>query len=205
MKQPKVTVIIPTYNQQDLIIRTLLSIPDRPDIEVIVVDDKSTDTTAKQVEIFMEHSTANIRLLKNSENKGVGYTTNRGLDAASGEYIVLIGSDDYFYADGFTEAMEELDGTDLVYFNLQLNDGYIWQLNDDTKHGYCGSTKFMRRAFIGNTRNPEMRAREDYYFYKELMAKQPSEKFTGITVKHYNFPREGSLTWVACNGFKEEK
>lgn len=197
-------MIIPAYNQEVLVIKAIDSVPKRDNIEIIVINDCSTDKTLENVKKYAsEHKEQNIRVYHNEENKGVGFTVNRGYDLAVGEYIVLLGSDDYFYTDEFVKIMKELDGTDLVYFNLQLNDGYIWQLNDKTKHDYCGSTKFMKRSFIGKTRNPEMRAREDYYFYQALLRKTPTEKFTGRVVKHYNFPRENSLTWIACNGFKE--
>lgn len=195
----KVSVLIPCYNQEKLIIKALESIP-RKDVEIIVCDDCSTDNTWQNIINYVSEN-KNIRLLQNKENKGVAYTVNRLIDEATGEYIVLLGSDDYFYTNEFKKAMKELDGTDLVYFNLQINDGKIFRLKKDTKQLYCGSTKFIRREFIENIRNPEdKRAREDYYFYQELLKKNPTEKFTDLTIKHYNFPRENSLTDLACKG-----
>ena len=91
--------------------------------------------------------------------------------------------------------MKELDGTDIVYFDLQVNNGDIWRLKEETKIRLCGSTKFIKREFIGNTRCPEGRlTAEDYIMYNELLKKNPTEKFTNIVLKHYNHPREGSLT-----------
>lgn len=203
-KEIKVSVIVPVYNQEKLVIKAINSVPIRDDVEIIVIDDHSTDNTYENVKKYAERfPDRKIKLVRNTENRGVGYTVNRGYDMATGEYMVLLGSDDYLYTDVFNEVTEQLDGTDLVYFNLRLNDGYVWQLDDKMKGEYCGSTKFMRREFVGDTRCPEMRAREDYYFYQDLLKKNPTEKFTGKIVKHYNFPREGSLTWIACNGFKE--
>ena len=203
-KQPKINVIIPVYNQDRLVIRAIDSVPKSEDIEVIVIDDCSTDYTLKNVRNYeIGHPQQHIRVYHNDKNMGVGHTVNRGYDLANAEYIVLLGSDDYFYTSAFIDIMSDLDGTDLVYFNLRLNNGYIWKLNDDTKHNYCGSTKFIRREFLGDTRCPELRAREDWYFYNELLKKKPTEKFTNKVVKHYNFPRKGSLTWIACNGFKD--
>ena len=200
----KVTVIIPVFNQEELVIKAIDSVPKRDDIEIIVIDDGSIDNTWKNlIKYRKEHPKLfNLILLYNEENKGVGYTVNKGYDNANGEYVVLLGSDDYFYTDKFEEIIKELDGTDLVYFNLELNDGYIWHLDEKMKTEYCGSTKFIRREFLGKTRNPELRAREDWYFYNDLLKKKPTEKFTDKLIKHYNFPREGSLTWIACNGFK---
>ena len=200
----KVSVVIPVYNQESLIERAIRSIPRRDDIEIIVVDDGSTDDTGnKLVTIGMELNDPNFIVLHNRRNMGVGYTVNRGLDIADGEYIVLLGSDDYFYTDEFLKAMEQLDGTDLVYFDLKVNDGSIFKLTEESKRNLCGSTKFMRREFVGDTRNPDIRQGEDWYFYEELLKKNPTERFTNLLVKHYNFPRKGSLTDIAVNGNKE--
>ena len=200
----KVSVVIPVYNQESLIERAIRSIPLRDDIEIIVVDDGSTDDTwNKLVTIGIELNDPNFIVLHNRKNMGVGYTVNRGLDIADGEYIVLLGSDDYFYTDEFLQAMEQLDGTDLVYFDLKVNDGSIFKLTEESKRNLCGSTKFMRKEFVGDTRNPDIRQGEDWFFYDELLKKNPTERFTNLIVKHYNFPRKGSLTDIAVNGNKE--
>ena len=184
----KVTVIIPVYNQEDLVIRALDSIPKRDDIEIIVIDDKSTDDTWLRLISYAKEN-PEVVLLYNEKNKGVGYTVNKGYDNAKGDYIVLLGSDDYFYKDELEKILNELDGTDLIYFNLKSNDDFIWDLNEENKYIYCGSTKFIRREFLGDTRNPEIRVKEDKYFYEELLKKNPTEKFTHKIIKHYNYPR----------------
>lgn len=197
----KLSVIIPVYNQEKLVIRALDSIPKRDDIEVIVIDDASIDNTWNNLlEYRKKHfEEINIVLLYNEDNMGVGYTLNKGYDVASGEYIVLLGSDDYF-TEEFEKSLNELDGTDLIYFNLKDNTGKIWEVNQKSKNILVGSVKFMRREFIGDTRCPEIRAVEDYYFYQELMEKKPTEKFINKVAKHYNFPRKGSLTYLASKG-----
>jgi len=192
----KLSVIIPVYNQQDLILKAIQSVPKSDNIEIIIIDDGSTDNTLDTILDYMsiEGQGEQIKLLGNPENKGVGYTINRGLDAAIGEYIVLLGSDDHFLTNNLEQVLEQADGTDLIYFNLRVNDGSILEINEETKNGYCGSVKLMRREFIGDIRNPEIRVREDLDFYNQLIAHNPTEKFTDIVAKHYNFPRENSLT-----------
>lgn len=199
----KVSVICPCYNQEKLIIKAIESIPKRSDIEIIVIDDGSTDNTwNKLLQYTNDHEELiNFILLYNECNKGVAYTVNKGYDNANGEYVVLLGSDDYFYTDKFEEIIKYLDGTDLVYFNLQINNGEVWRITQENKNFYCGSVKFMRNEFIGNTRCPEeKRQAEDRVFYDELLKKNPTEKFTDITVKHYNFPRKNSLTDLFFKG-----
>lgn len=195
----KITVGIPVYNQKELIIRALDSIPKRDDIEIIVVDDGSEDGTWDSLTSYSDKR--DFILLYNQTNMGVAYTVNKIYDNATGEYIVILGSDDYFYKDKFEECIKQLDGTDLIYFNLKINNGQVWKVDNESKKTYCGSVKFMRREFIGNTRCPEdKKAGEDYYFYQDLLKKNPTEKYTNIVVKHYNFPRENSLSWKATRG-----
>lgn len=196
----KLTVIIPVFNQEELVIKALNSIPARDDIEIIVIDDKSTDKTYANVLSYIFHNEEkNITLLQNEENKGVGYTVNKGYDNATGEYVVLLGSDDYFTSN-FESAINELDGTDMIYFNLIDNTGTIWEITPKNKNSYVGSVKFMRREFIGDTRCPEKRALEDVSFHEQLMAKKPTEKYLNKIIKHYNFPRENSLTDLVLKG-----
>lgn len=197
----KLSVIIPVYNQEELVIRAIKSVPCRNDVEIIVIDDYSTDNTLLELRDFQKRTDYNLVVLANDKNQGVGYTVNRGLDVATGEYVVFLGSDDYFV--NLDKCIDFIfdDKVDLIYFDLEINDGSFWKLSEESKWGLCGSTKFMRREFIGETREPEMRQGEDWYFYRDLMAKNPTEKFVNrnVVYKHYNFPREGSLTWIASN------
>ena len=183
----KLSVIIPLFNQPSLFRVGLDSIPPRDDIEIIVIDDGSTDNSLQEVREYQLHSDKNIAVLHNRINSGVAFTVNKGLDNASGEYIVLLGSDGDYFVD-LDNGFNELDGTDLIYFELEINNGS--RLNTKT-----GSSKFMRREFIGDTRVPLLINCEDNAFYELLLKKNPTEKKIDSMYKHYNYPREGSLVW----------
>ena len=194
----KVSVVIPVWNQESLIERAVHSIPRRDDVEIVAVDDASTDDTLQKLfTLREERNDPNFVILSLPENRGVGYAVNVGLNAVSGEYTVLLGSDDYFMTEEFEKVMQLLDGTDLVYFDLQVNNGDIWHLNKTSKKVFVGAVKFMRTEFVGDTRCPEIRNGEDWFFTQDLMAKDPTETFSGRTVLHYNWPRKGSLTYMA--------
>lgn len=198
----KLSVVVPVYNQENLILRALYSIPNREDIEVVIVNDGSTDKTHDKIMEFMYDK--EIKLQENyfilGENKGVSNAVNIGIEESCGEYIVLLGSDDYFLPN-LEKVIELINGEDLIYFNLQINDGSIWRINKENRTGYCGSVKLMRSEFIRGIKNDvNLKYGEDYYFFKEVLKRNPVEKFTGITAKHYNFPREGSLSWQQRNG-----
>ena len=197
-KNIKVSVVIPVYNQEELVIKALDSIPKRDDIEVIVVNDGSTDNTYK---VLKAYNRLDLRLYNNNGNIGLANTLNVAYDVAKGEYIVNLDSDDYFYTNEFEKCIEELDGTDLIYYDLKVNSGEVWNLNEESKNYLCGQVKFYRREFIGNTRYiKDLRTKEDYWFYQDLMKKNPTEKFTNLVVKHYNFPRKGSLYDLTIRG-----
>lgn len=188
------------YNAEETIRRALDSIPDREDVEIIVVNDGSKDSTAQIVKDF-----GRAKLIQHKKNYGLGKALNTGLKEATGEYLVMLDSDDDFYTKPFEDCMEDLDGTDLVYFNLITNDGTIFDLTPNSRDIYCGQTKFMRRAFVGKTKYDETAlVAEDVPFWNELKEKKPTEKYTGLLVKHYNSPREWSLTWRRQQGEFDE-
>ena len=193
----KVSIIVPVYNLPDLTKRALDSIPYDEDLEVIVVDDCSGKETKELLETYKDR----IRLFTNKTNKGNGYSRSLAIDNAKGEYIIGLDNDDYFITDEFRKAMKELDGTDMVFINARINDGYVFRLNTDNKTHYCAFwTKFVRKELIGDIRPKHDNHKNDYFFTLKLMDKVHSEKYTGITAYHYNFPREGSVIWKVNHG-----
>lgn len=197
---PKITVIVPVYNEEELVKRALESVPLAEDTQVIVINDGSTDGSWRVIAEWYSqnynkmHPTSEIH---NTENRGVARAMNLGFNRAQGEYIVSLSSDDYYLAD-FSQFRPLLDGkNDLIYFDLEVNDSSVWHLDEKSKLEFVGAVKFIRREFLGNTRVPDMKYKEDRPFSGELYRKNPKEVFTGIVLKHYNFPHEGSLSWQA--------
>ena len=200
-KTPKISVIVPVYNCKDLIRRALDSIlPLEDDVQLILIDDGSTDGSwQEEVEWWGEHigSKGHHTIMRFDTNQGVASAMNLGFELAQGEYIVSLSSDDYYVRD-FSVFRPYLDGeNDLVYFNLEVNDGTVWDVDEKSKETFVGAVKFIRREFLGKTRIPSLRYCEDLPFSQALQEKNPKEAFTHIVLKHYNFPREGSLIWQA--------
>ena len=92
---PKVSFVISLYNREQYINSTLLSIQnqDLSDIEIIVVDDSSTDNSSTYVRKFQVED-PRIILLENKENMGTLYSKSIGVLYARGEYIQSLDSDD---------------------------------------------------------------------------------------------------------------
>jgi len=89
---PKVSVIIPTYNRLLMLKEAVDSVlaQEFEDMELIVVDDGSTDGTAEE----MKRYGGRVKLIQNSENKGVSAARNKGILHARGKYIAFLDSDD---------------------------------------------------------------------------------------------------------------
>jgi Glycosyltransferases involved in cell wall biogenesis len=108
----KYTIIIPHKNIPDLLHRCLLSIPDRKDTQVVVIDDNSTNKP--QLCKFKETSVEYINL---TENKGAGYARNIGLKEAKGQWILFADADDFFTEEAFDVFDDHCsDAEDLIYF-----------------------------------------------------------------------------------------
>jgi len=116
----RVSVVVPCYNRADIVGRAIQSVLTQTcrDLELILVDDASTDGTAKVLE---ESAAADprVRVLLNQENRGPGGARNRGIDAAQGEWIALLDSDDWYEPRRLERLLDEAerDGAKLVADN----------------------------------------------------------------------------------------
>lgn len=98
---PKLSVIVPVYNVEKFLARCLDSILAQTlsDIEIICIDDGSPDNS---IEILNRYSSADKRItVIRQENRGLGGARNSGINAATGEYIGFVDSDDYLDLDFF--------------------------------------------------------------------------------------------------------
>ncbi len=97
MKEPRVSVIIPTYNRARYLTEAIESVLkqtcDDKDIEIIVVDDGSVDDTRERLQPYMEK----IEYFYVDNNKGPAHARNVGMKKARGRYIAFLDSDDHYY------------------------------------------------------------------------------------------------------------
>lgn len=192
----KLSILIPVYNQEALVIRALDSLPLRDDMEILVRDDGSTDGTLANLRRYRDaHPEMNLMIYTNGVNKGVAYTKNRLLESAKGEYFHIHDSDDHVAKGNYSLMIEGLDGADIYCMNLIVNDGRELKVTDDTKRLYCAQiARFIRREFAQGIQFPEeVRAGDDWYFAEALLQRNPWTVYTGIPAYYYNYPREGSL------------
>lgn len=100
MKQGLVSIITPMFNAQNYIEKTIRSVQAQTygKWEMIVVDDYSTDHSVEIVRRFAEND-SRIRCLCNENNMGVAATRNRAMEAADGQYLAFLDSDDLWVPD----------------------------------------------------------------------------------------------------------
>lgn len=91
---PKVTIIIPTYNRADLLPFAVKSVLSQTfaDFELLILDDASTDNTQTIAESFL--SDPRVRIVRHPKNIGITANRNYGLSIAKGTYIAMLDSDD---------------------------------------------------------------------------------------------------------------
>ena len=199
----KLSILIPVYNQEDLVIKALDNLPRRDDIEVLVRDDGSSDATLERLKAYRDaHTDLNMVVYTNGVNKGVAYTKNRLLESANGEYFHIHDSDDYVYTDLYSQMIDKLDGEDIYCMNLVVNNGNQLNLDEGTKSLHCAQiARFIRKDFAQGIEFPEdIRAGDDWFFAEALLKREPRTVFTGIPAYHYNYPREGSLCDLRIKG-----
>lgn len=115
MPEPLVSVIIPTYNYTNYIIEAIDSVLEQTypqdKIEIIVIDDGSTDDTYSKLEKLIEQNVINYYF---QENKGKANATFNAIKKCTGKYIFNLDADDYFFKDKLTEYVKVFENDDEI-------------------------------------------------------------------------------------------
>jgi hypothetical protein len=154
MTDPKVSCIVLSYNYGHFLGRCLDTVLGQPyqNLEVIVVDDGSTDNTPEVVQPYVERGVRYIR----KENGGVTSAVNAGVAAATGKYFAIISADDEWTDERLVEpvrVLEENPQVGLVYSDMQVIDGkgsIIAQSYFDWNDFDPPSGNLLQQLFSGN-------------------------------------------------------
>jgi len=140
---PFVSVILPVFNGQKYLKDAIHSILQQSfrDLELIVVDDGSTDDSAAIAEAFNDKR---VKVLRNGTNRGVAYTLNRAMDESQGKYIARMDSDDVALKNrlklqlGYLEKHPEISllGGSILCFGESNQRVNYWQ-NHQAIHAHC--------------------------------------------------------------------
>lgn len=139
---PLVTVIIPTYNREKYVSRAIESAQHQlyKNIEIIVVDDGSTDNTAEVVKQFKD-----VKYIYKKNGRQAS-ARNAGLKVARGEFICTLDSDDYWHPDFLTKCVSEMlkYNLEFVFANSLKESG---KENVDTSIGELDNTPLLKKYF----------------------------------------------------------
>lgn len=124
---PQISIISPIYNREEFIIRFLRSIQNQffNDIEIILVDDFSKDSSVKLIEEYQKED-ERIKLIKHNKNKGTLITRNYGVLFSKGEYIILPDPDDILSRDILYKCYEisKKYNFEMIRFNILENQSH---------------------------------------------------------------------------------
>lgn len=128
------TIIIPHKNIPILLERLIKSIPERDDLEIIVVDDASNSNVVDFAH-FPGKDRKNCTLVLNEKCYGAGYARNCALPLAKGKWILFADSDDFFNA-GFDHFLDDYKDSekDIVYFNANSVDTDTYEPSGRVDH-----------------------------------------------------------------------
>ena len=118
MSQPFFSVVIPTYNREKLIGKTLTTVLQQTcqDFEIIIVDNCSTDDTVKVLQPFLADT--RIRLHVQEKNYERSRSRNKGMELATGKFLTFLDSDDLLYPHALELAMKYAnEHTDARFFH----------------------------------------------------------------------------------------
>lgn len=174
------SIIVPVYNTEKYIEKCLTSIQMAmdTDCEVIIVNDGSTDNSEKKIKEFTnklpEKYKENFVYIK-KENKGLADTKNVGIEAARGEFISVVDSDDYITDDFYTIARKYVKDYDIIVYDLYVvfEKNSLWNYTsracrDDKKEYLVG---LLNGAMSGSSCNKIIK-KELYNDYKFPVGKQ---------------------------------
>ncbi|MBF0518624.1 MAG: glycosyltransferase [Nitrospirae bacterium] len=156
MSVPFFSVVIDTYNYANYLEQAIESVLSQSfplkDVEIIVVDDGSTDDTSTRVKRFNKAITYVYK-----ENGGQASALNAGFSRAKGSLVSLLDADDYWYKDKLkvvAENFEKFDAVDVINHNLSIldengGDEYLWNQDEgDVAFRQYNSEDYLRGVFI---------------------------------------------------------
>ena len=145
---PQISIIIPVYNVEAYLEKCVDSVLAQRagDFEVILVDDGSTDSSGRLCDAYAQAHAQQVRVIHQA-NAGLGGARNTGIEAATGEYLLFIDSDDFVSPELTAHMLPYIEaGTDMVIFGAVTvdGDGHVLEQSAD---GYPEGTELALSGF----------------------------------------------------------
>ena len=159
----RVSIIIPVYNVEQYIVECLMSVANQTmtaGIECIIVDDCGQDNSATIAKHFVDSYQGDIRFtfIQREKNGGLSAARNTGIEAATGEYVYFLDSDDYLVPSAIETLISIADkngGVDLLPALYITNAGHhMDQFGRRSFAEFSDNQKTIRRALLDYDRIP---------------------------------------------------
>lgn len=202
-----VSIIIPTYNSERFIQRTVDSALRQTysNLEIIIVDDCSQDSTRAIIET-LSRKDSRISVILHEKNQGAAVARNTGIQNAHGKYIAFLDSDDLWVSEKIEKQLEVIkEGHPFVFcaYDVVNEDGKrignktkiktkISYNNLLTKTYISTPTVIYDREYFGNPEMPLRRTGQDYAFWLLLLSGSDAYGIDDVLV--HVMRREGSLS-----------
>lgn len=209
---PKISVIVPVYNTEEYLEKCLDSLVNQTlqDIEIIIINDGSTDRSGQIIEKYLAENPEKIVYIKQENEGGVCPPRNRGIEKATGEYIAFLDSDDWIDVVAYETMYEKAISGDFdvvmcetyavypkknLYISCGLkNDTTDIKRNMNKLYAVIWNKIYRRELF------DKIRFREDVWFedVEFLYRLYPNIKSIGVVKKPfcYYLQRQGSMTYT---------
>ncbi len=182
-----VSVIIPVYNAEKYIDKTIQSVLAQTykDYEIVLINDCSKDNSLKKIETYAENNTC-IKVYTLEQNSGAAVARNYGLEMAQGRYIAFLDSDDAWSGDKLERQLEFMKEKDaaFVYCSYDMVDAEGTLIKKPIKIKKCTKYKdlltktlistptvLIDRYKTGDILMPLRRTGQDYAFWLQLLRK----------------------------------
>lgn len=193
MNCPSISIIVPVYNAQNTLNKCIESIlcQTYTFFELLIIDDCSIDKSRIICNNFSQKD-KRVKILYNSTNQGVTLTRNKGLDNATGDYVVFIDNDDYIdsdYLERFVETVKMHPGVDLftqnVVFHYSQKEPYV--VSNQLELGGPWGKLFSRKILEKNNIRfiPHLQYNEDNLFLLDFLEKSNNQYNIDNAGYHY--------------------
>lgn len=194
------SIIIPHHNIPDLLERCIASIPQRDDVEIIVVDDRSSPSVV-DFDNFPGRERKDVKVIFNKEeNRGAGGARNIGIGAARGKWLLFIDADDYFNpCVGQMMDAHKDDNADIVFFRANGLDSETYEASPAAQKRVRALNGYFREYQYGDRQRGETLLR---YAWGEPWAKFYGRKFVEDNSLFFKeTPMHNDTTFAYTAGF----
>ena len=191
------SAIIAAYNSEKWISEAIDSLIGQSldferNIEVIIVDNASSDNTKPICEKYVSEYPNNIKYIQNAENRGPSFSRNIGLEHATGQYVNFLDSDDTLSKNTLKDVLAifnnnadvDLVSVPIYFFEDMEGEHYLNYKFDKTRivnlleypecYQLSGPSSFIRRDAVKNIRFPDIVTSEDVVFVNEVLIENPN-------------------------------